>query len=117
MKLFVTGATGFIGKALTAALVARGDTVVALSRRSHAGDDAQRGRIDWVTGDPTEAGPWQDRVAGCDVVVHLAGENVGARRWNSAFKDRIRESRVLGTQNVVAAMSAAPSGKRPKTLV
>jgi uncharacterized protein (TIGR01777 family) len=42
-----------------------------------------------------------------DAIVHLAGENIAGGRWNRKRKDAIRESRIRGTQQIVAAINAA----------
>lgn len=114
MRVTVTGATGTIGRALVAALQGRGDEVTVLSR------DAERAR---TTLGGVEAVTWRDplterapiaALSGRDGVVHLAGEPV-SQRWSAAAKRRIRDSRVLGTRNLVAALKeAAP---RPGVLV
>ena len=57
LRVFVTGASGFIGKPLVTALVARGDRVVALTRGSERTDPG----VEWVTGDPSAPGSWQQR--------------------------------------------------------
>jgi hypothetical protein len=114
MRVFLTGATGLIGRPLVAALLGRGDEVRVVSR-GRAGAAATLGpRAHIVEGDPAVAGPWQDAVDGCDAVVNLAGENLFARRWNDEEKRRIHDSRVLGTANVVAAMARAKA--RPGVL-
>jgi uncharacterized protein (TIGR01777 family) len=113
VRVFVTGATGLVGRALVGALEARGDAVVALSRQ--AGARVPGAAV--VHGDPTAPGPWMARVAGCDAVVHLAGEPIGARRWTEARKRRIVDSRVLSTRALVAAVAAAPAAARPRVLV
>lgn len=112
MRVFITGASGFVGTALTQALVTRGDRVVALSRSGHAPAGAEA-----VTGDPTQPGPWQARVAGCEAVVHLAGESVADGRLGAAHRERVLSSRVLGTRQVVGAIATAPVGARPRVLV
>jgi uncharacterized protein (TIGR01777 family) len=114
MKIFMTGVTGFIGRELAAALVARGDRVIGLSRRAGA---MGPGGVELVTGDPAIAGAWMQRLRGCDAIVHLAGESIGAQRWNAAVKWKLRESRVAGTRNVVAAIAASDPAERPKILV
>jgi hypothetical protein len=51
---------------------------------------------------------------GIDAAVHLAGENIAARRWTPEQKARIRESRVAGTR--LLAETLAKLKKPPKTL-
>lgn len=116
MKVAVTGATGTIGSAMVARLLARGDSVVALSR------DADRARerlgggdvetVEWA--DPTGTAAPADALTGCDAVLNVLGERVD-QRWSDAAKRRIRDSRVLGTRNLVAGIAAAEP--RPRVLV
>lgn len=119
MRVFVTGGTGFIGVPLVHALVERGDDAVVLTRK--AGPARERlgasTSIDLVEGDPQYAGPWQARVAGCDAIVHLAGESVGRRRWDARIRQILRDSRVDGSRRVVEAIGAAPAEARPRTLL
>jgi uncharacterized protein len=86
MNIAITGASGFVGRHLTARLEAEGHSSRAISLRS---------------------APQPDALAGCDAVVNLAGENI-AQRWTPAAKRRIRESRIRGTQALVAAIRAHP---------
>jgi uncharacterized protein (TIGR01777 family) len=114
----VTGGTGLIGVRLIRALRYRGDEVVALSRRPDAwqrvGQDVQV-----IIGDPTQPGPWQERLAECDAVVNLAGAGIFDHRWNEAYKAAIRVSRVRATENVAAALAKQPTQAdgSPKVLV
>ncbi len=103
MKVFVTGGTGLIGRALCAALVERGDQVTALTRQ--AGADLPRGARP-VVGDPAVAGPWTEALGQADAVVHLAGEPVAAGRWTPERKARIASSRLDSTRLVAAALAA-----------
>lgn len=111
MRVGVVGATGFVGKALVAALAERGDTAVAFSR-----DPAKaRKALPRVTdARPLEA-LTAEGVADLDAVVNLAGESIGAKRWDAEYKAAILESRVRTTRRVVDAIGAA--GRRPKVLV
>lgn len=105
MRVFVTGATGLVGRALAPALLAKGHEVTGLSRSAGAGARLPSG-VRAVQGDPASPGAWQDELARCDACVHLAGEPVVAGRWNAERKRRIRESRVRSTENVAAVVRA-----------
>ncbi len=109
MRVFMTGGTGFVGKGLTSLLSSRGHRVTVLSRSPGKTEAAQTESIRFVQGDPAEPGPWQDHVAGHDAVVNLAGASIFSR-WNTARKERIRESRLRTTRNVVEAMSRPADG-------
>ncbi|HYU09159.1 MAG TPA: TIGR01777 family oxidoreductase [Gemmatimonadales bacterium] len=110
MKTVVSGSTGLIGSALVEALRQRGDEVIALvRRRPDAGEpaiawDPERGSIDCAA---------LER-AGADTVIHLAGENVFGR-WSPAKKNRIRDSRVLGTRLLTDGLAGL--ARPPATLL
>jgi uncharacterized protein (TIGR01777 family) len=115
LKVAVTGATGTIGRAVVDALRDRGDEVVALSR------DEARARE--VLGDGVEVAAWRDpksepapaeAFAEATGAIHLLGEPI-AQRWSDDAKREIRESRVLGTRNLVAGLRGG--GPRLQVLV
>lgn len=103
MHVFVTGATGLVGRAVCAELRANGHTVTALSRGADAASRLPAG-VRVVTGDPTSAGAWQEELARCDACVHLAGESIAGARWTAERKRRIRETRTRSTANVAAVL-------------
>ncbi|HET9594901.1 MAG TPA: TIGR01777 family oxidoreductase [Anaeromyxobacteraceae bacterium] len=103
MHVFLTGATGLIGRALLMPLLARGHVVTALSRT--ASPRLVPG-VRVIQGDPAVAGRWQDALAACDACIHLAGEPVAAARWNDARKRAIRESRVASTARIAEVLAA-----------
>ncbi|MFE7564270.1 TIGR01777 family oxidoreductase [Kitasatospora sp. NPDC057500] len=104
MRIAVTGSTGLIGSALVDSLLADGHRVVRLVRhRSKTGPRPDgTTAIGWnpLLGQVDRAG-----LAGVDAVVHLAGAGVGDRRWSEGYKREIRESRVLGTETLAAALA------------
>lgn len=113
MRVFITGGTGMIGRRLVRRLSERGDTPVILSRKS---DETRREPafqgLQVVQGNPSKEGPWQDAVDGCDAVCNLAGQNVFGKRWDAEVKRQIRDSRVYGAEQVVAAMARAKQAPR-----
>jgi uncharacterized protein (TIGR01777 family) len=104
VRVFVTGATGLIGRALCRTLLASGHEVMALSRAAAPRTLPPGARV--VRGDPAEAGAWQDVLAACDGCVHLAGEPVATGRWTEDRKRRIRDSRVESTRRVAEVIAA-----------
>jgi uncharacterized protein (TIGR01777 family) len=119
MRVFLTGATGLVGSRLTPVLLKRGDQPVVLTRRYAHARQALGPQTELVEGDPSQPGPWMDAVVGCDAVVHLAGENIFGHRWNAEFKQRLADSRILGTRNVAQAILRRPkrADGQPKVLV
>jgi len=112
MKALVTGGSGFVGPRLLRLL----DEPVVLSRdpgrtRSRIGTLA--GRV--VRWDPLQGPPPADAFDGVDTVFHLAGESVAEGRWTAAQKARIRDSRTIGTRNLVQGILQAAN--RPGVLV
>jgi uncharacterized protein (TIGR01777 family) len=104
MKVFITGGSGFLGAALTKALLAEGHSVTILSRSSKK--RALKLGLAYVDGNPTKSGSWQKEVPRHDVVINLAGASI-FRTWNDKNKEAIRSSRILTTHNLVDAMGMA----------
>jgi uncharacterized protein (TIGR01777 family) len=107
MRVLVTGATGLIGSDLCDALLARGDEVVGLTR------DPERARstnptVTWHAWRPTTETPPPAALDGIDGVVNLVGEEINQRLTDEA-KVRIRESRILGTRNLLEGIEASPT--------
>lgn len=97
MKIGITGSTGLIGTALVRSLTASGEEVVRFVRRAPGPQERQ-----W---DGVRLAP--DAVQDLDAVVHLAGAGVGDKRWSSAYKKVLVESRVPGTSAVARAVAEA----------
>jgi uncharacterized protein (TIGR01777 family) len=125
MRVTVTGATGLIGRRAVTALLERGDAVTVLSRNpERAKANLNRPNLSTAHADSLTTMRWDPRsesapkaaLAGAEAVVHLAGENV-AQRWTDSVKRTIRESRVLGTRNLVQGIEALAETELPKTLV
>jgi uncharacterized protein len=100
MRVAVVGATGMIGGAVSRALVARGDAVVAVSRRGEAGIEGAQD-VRW---DPSEGPPPEAMLAGVDAVVNAAGSKNDLLPWTAAKKREFYESRVGTTRRLVDAL-------------
>jgi uncharacterized protein (TIGR01777 family) len=106
-RIVVAGGSGFIGEPLVRLLLARGDDVAVLTRDP---SNVRAGRaLPWSL---LSEGSWGEDVASSDVVINLAGENVGGGRWTKARKRRVMESRVVATTALVSAMARKPDQSR-----
>jgi len=105
MRIAIAGGTGFIGEPLARSLARDND--VAILTRYPSRVRAGRG----VMWDPPEQDVWADVVAAADVVINLAGENIG-QRWTNDRKARLVASRLDATNALIEAMKSAPPRKR-----
>ncbi len=108
MRVAITGASGFVGTALTASLRSDGHDVVRLVRRAPRAPD----EVQWdpMTGMVDLAG-----LAGTDGLVNLAGAGVGDRRWTQGYKRKLYDSHVGGTR--VLAEAATALEPRPHVII
>lgn len=105
-RVLVSGISGPIGTTLLPYLQSQGAQIVRLVRGTARGPD----QIPWDPLKPVSA----EAVSGFDTVVHLAGESIFAR-WTEARKKSMRDSRVVATQNLAAALAQA--AVRPRVLI
>ncbi|MET0284074.1 MAG: TIGR01777 family oxidoreductase [Polyangiales bacterium] len=94
----ITGASGFVGTALSSLLKKAGARVRPLVRPGKHGLDG----INW---DPEQGTIDAKALEGVDAIVHLAGDGVADGRWTEAKKNRIRDSRVRGTELLARAIT------------
>ncbi len=110
MKALITGGTGLLGRELLANL-----TDAVLVSRNPAVTTHRLANARTVRWDPaTEAAP-REALQGVEAIFHLAGEPVAEGRWTEEKKRRIRDSRVVGTRNLVAGLRGLD--KKPEVLV
>ena len=105
MKILITGASGLIGRALTAELTSQGHTVVAAVRRTPKSAE----EVQW---DPKAGVLDASAFDGVDAVVHLAGAGIGDKRWTNDYKREILESRTLSTRLLATTMASLPNKPR-----
>lgn len=118
MKIAVTGATGFVGSRLVERLLAAGHDVKVFTRsvekakKVFAADKFKP--VEYVAYTPMQSGDWQAAISGCEGVVNLAGEPI-SERWSADRKKRIMDSRKMGTEKLVEAITKADP--KPAVLV
>ncbi len=103
MKIIVTGATGLIGKKLTAKLLERGDEVTVFTRSVSKAKEKMKADY-FVEWNPMNISAWINHLEGKDAIVNLAGENIMSKRWNEKHKKNIFQSRLITTRALVNAM-------------
>lgn len=117
MKVAITGSTGFVGSLLVQQLHGKGHKVVVLARNTAFAQKVFPSEafpnLEIVAYTPNASGSWQSVIASCDGVVNLAGEPIGEGRWTPERKQEILNSRKLGTEKIVEAITNA----NPKTAV
>jgi nucleoside-diphosphate-sugar epimerase len=102
VRVALTGATGYTGSRLLATLLARGDTVAALTRPASARPQC-RGAVEWTVGDLHDEGSLHRLVAGADAVVHVAAVYRTAGHPRSYYQD----VNVGGTRRLLEAAARA----------
>jgi uncharacterized protein (TIGR01777 family) len=108
MKILITGATGLIGTALQTSLREQKHELLLTSRKDPRDET-------WVQWDFDAGFTEPEKLEGIDAVVHLAGESISGLRWTDDKKKAIRDSRILGTRNIVDTISNLK--QRPRVLV
>ena len=94
MKVFVTGGTGLIGRALVKGMLSDGYEVTVLTRQSLE----SYGRLQYVQS-------LSDIPEGLDAVVNLAGAGLADKRWSDGYKREILDSRITLTRDLVDQLS------------
>ncbi len=100
-RVFITGATGFIGRALAQRLSAEGARVTGLARNPARAALLRQAGVEVAQGDVTDPDRMRDLVAGAEVVYHLAA--VGGFNTHA----RMAEVNIWGAENVLQAARAA----------
>ena len=125
-KIIVIGATGSIGSKLCDTLLSKGDEVTVFTRNP---DDAKmilpdvNNFVEWNYNDGLDVPSsqnlhhtgWREELNGKDAIVHLAGANLGAKRWNEKYKKLCYDSRVISTRNLVEALKSVD--QKPKVFI
>lgn len=106
MRVAITGATGLVGTALGTFLRKAGHVVIPISRRPMP---------DGVQWDPASGSLDAAALTEIDAVVHLAGENIAAKRWTETRKQELIDSRVGPTDLLTRTLGGMEN--KPAVLV
>ena len=125
MRIIIAGGSGFLGRALSSALSGEGHHIQILTRsatrppapasaanRAAPGGTVSPaaqggpGPIEYIAwGGDGSVGPWATPCSGADIVINLAGENIGGARWSAARKVSLARSRLLATRSLARFIS------------
>jgi len=115
MRIVIAGGTGFLGSPLAEVYAEEGHDVRVLSRTLPPGESRHESgtgvpgitRVGWKP--DGRSGPWASALDGADAVINLAGESIGEKRWTPQRKALLRDSRILPTRSLAAAIAAIPT--------
>lgn len=99
-NVLITGGTGFIGKVLTDALLQKGYSVSILSRTVKP----RKEKVSYYVWDVTSQSIEEKSVLNADYIIHLAGENIGEKKWTAKRKEEIRNSRTQSAQLIYSVL-------------
>jgi uncharacterized protein (TIGR01777 family) len=111
MRIAITGGTGFVGTALTEALLQVGHEVFILTRNIPTSKQSGVHYITWLTKDSRP----ETELEGIDVFINLAGESLNSGRWTEARKERIYNSRIHCTREVIRILKEM--NQKPSVLI
>lgn len=108
--ILITGGTGMIGKALSKALVEKGYEVIVLTRNpEQLKINNEELRIKYAGWSPEKHFIDENAILKADHIIHLAGANVGEKRWTEKRKKEILSSRVDSGRLIVESLKKIPN--------
>ncbi len=106
MKITITGATGFLGQELTLQLIKEGHNVVALTRnKENAKKILPLPNNDIYQWEDYKQLPPKEAIKDTSVIINLMGENISNKKWSKGQKQKIYDSRVIATENLIKAIN------------
>src|SRR5687768_9384498 len=112
--ILITGGTGLIGKALTSALLERGQSVIILTRKIPKDSDHVESKLEmnkdgrrpsYALWDIEKQSIDKNAIINADFIIHLAGASVAEKRWTTKRKNEIVDSRTKSSGLLVKALS------------
>jgi hypothetical protein len=106
MNILITGSSGFVGSRLIDFLVNKGHQITAVDAMP-ATRVFENDSVRFIQADTTGSGLWQEALHHVEGVINLTGKNI-FHLWSKKYKQKIYDSRILTTRNIVNAL---PEGK------
>lgn len=98
LKIAISGGTGLIGQALCQFFLENGDKVYVLTRKPIS--PSEHSNLTYVLSENLNMEAIK-LIEGIDVIINLAGESINSGRWNEKRKDRILNSRLHATNQII----------------
>ncbi|WP_338753368.1 TIGR01777 family oxidoreductase [Bacillus sp. FJAT-52991] len=112
MKVAIAGGTGFVGRAVTVELLKNGYDVYILTRHTNGKTNTEHKKyVKWMTADAIPEQDLQD----VEVFINLAGESLNSGRWTEERKQRILDSRISSTKEIIRIIEQLPN--KPEVFV
>jgi len=103
-RIIITGATGFIGRALGKYLMNSGYFVLGLTRQPIEKSSRDAGSMKLLPWNAKTSDDWIDQANGAAAIINLAGENIGDEKWTEEKKHRILQSRLDASGAIAEAI-------------
>ena len=118
MQIVIAGGSGFLGSPLAETYAEDSHDVRVLTRGLAPGESRHESgtgvpgitRVGWKP--DGQSGPWAAAIDGADAVINLAGASIGEKRWTPQRKAELRDSRILATRSLAAAIKEAAAPPR-----
>ena len=117
MKIVLTGGTGYIGRSLVSTLAGFGHEITVISRVSNKVSYTLPYSTKLANVSEYSSGLMTEHIRGSDVVINLAGANVGSKPWTQNRKTELLSSRLSTTSSIVKAIKDLRADERPSVLV
>ncbi|MBS4206514.1 TIGR01777 family oxidoreductase [Bacillus sp. FJAT-50079] len=112
MHILIAGGSGFVGQILQEKLLANGMNVTILTRTpSKINQTEQLRAVEWLTPNSKP----EAKLSHVDAIINLAGESINGLRWTNAKKQRIMDSRMKATREIIRLLTALET--KPEVLV